>query len=422
VSIDKYLARHSWFDAAALDGLERPASHGPWDHALVIPARRETIACLDAAVDPAARDAVLCVLVVNASDDPIDQRDGARLLADVEGHPKRWRGEGMSLHRVGSLDVLIIDCVRGARRFGPEDGVGLARKIGADLVLRLQQLGVLRWPWIHCTDADARLPAEHFDRVTKAEPNVVATVAPFWHVPGDDPRADEATARYELTLRYYVAGLRSAGSPFAFHTIGSLISVSCSAYASARGFPRRQAGEDFYLLNKLAKLGTVRELDGAPVEIRSRRSARVPFGTGPAVEALLGGQPLRVYDPRVFEALARVSGALAQVAKGEGIDALTRVTEALDVTQLHTCLAAARSLIVRYPAHQLEQRLRECFDGFRTLKLIHELTATRWPKLAWADAISSAPFIELDVEQPIDAQRRALWALAKDTPGYTPNG
>jgi hypothetical protein len=411
VSIDKYLARHSWFDPAASDGLQRLAPHGPWDHALVIPARREAIACLGAAADPAARDAVLCVLVVNASDDPVDQREGTQLLAAVEAHPERWRGEGMSLHRVGPLDVLIIDCVRGARRFGPEDGVGLARKIGADLVLRLHQLGMLRSPWIHCTDADARLPAEHFDRVVKAEPNVVATVAPFWHVPGDDPLADEATARYELSLRYYVAGLRSAGSPFAFHTIGSLISVSCSAYASARGFPRRQAGEDFYLLNKLAKLGVVRELEGAPVEIRSRRSARVPFGTGPAVEALLGGQPLRVYDPRVFEALATVLRALAQIASGEGLGALTRVTKELDVTQLHTCLAAARSLVVRYPARQLEQRLRERFDGFRTLKLIHELTATRWPKLAWADAIAGASFIELGPEHPLDTQRRALSAL-----------
>lgn len=376
----------------------------------MIPARREGVVCLDAAGVPAQRGAVLCVLVVNASDDPLDQHEGTQLLAAVEAHPQTWRGDDMSLHRVGRLDVLRVDCVRGARRFGREDGVGLARKLGADLVLRLHQLGMLRSAWIHCTDADARLPAEHFERVANiaAGDGVVATVAPFWHVPGDDPATDEATAHYELSLRYYVAGLRFAASPFAFQTIGSLISVSCSAYASVRGFPRRQAGEDFYLLNKLAKLGVVRELGGAPVEIRSRRSSRVPFGTGPAVEALLGGHALQVYDPRVFEALAQVLRALAQVASGEGIGALTRVTQELDAAQLRACLAAATTLVERYPARQLEQRLRERFDGFRTLKLIHELTATRWPKLAWADAVARASFIGFAAELSLDEQRRAL--------------
>ncbi|PRQ02594.1 hypothetical protein [Enhygromyxa salina] len=411
MSITKYLDRHASVTADQCAGLE---AFGPWDHAVVIPARREGAQCLAAAQAPAQRHAVVCVLVVNAGhaadapDDLQDQLEGTQLLEAVEAHPELWRREGVSLHRVGSLDVVLVDCVRGDRRFDSSDGVGLARKIGADLVLRLHQLGRLRSPWIHCTDADARLPAEHFERVASSGANVIATVAPFWHEPGDDPEADLATARYELSLRYYVAGLRFAGSPFAFHTIGSLISVACSAYASVRGFPRRQAGEDFYLLNKLAKLGIVRELGGAPVEIRSRRSARVPFGTGPAVAALISGQALQVYDPRVFQALARVLRSLDQIVSGAGLGALAELTRELDAPQLHGMFEAAQTLVERYPPAQLAQRLHERFDGFRTLKLIHELTASRWPKLAWPDAVARAPFIEFSPDLPIDAQRRAL--------------
>ena len=66
---------------------------------------------------------------------------------------------------------------------------------------------------------------------------------------------------YEYSLRYYVAGLTYAQSPYAFHTIGSTMAVNAEHYASVRGFPRREAGEDFYLLNKLAKVGSVHTLE-----------------------------------------------------------------------------------------------------------------------------------------------------------------
>ena len=50
-----------------------------------------------------------------------------------------------------------------------------------------------------------------------------------------------------------------------------------------RGFPKRNAGEDFYLLNKLAKVGSVHRLAAPAIEIEARVSHRVPFGTGPAI-------------------------------------------------------------------------------------------------------------------------------------------
>ena len=51
--------------------------------------------------------------------------------------------------------------------------------------------------------------------------------------------------------------MKYARSPYAFHTIGSTMAVSANHYAKVRGFPKREAGEDFYLLNKLAKVKTL---------------------------------------------------------------------------------------------------------------------------------------------------------------------
>ncbi len=86
-----------------------------------------------------------------------------------------------------------------------------------------------------------------------------------------------------------------------------------------RGFPKREAGEDFYLLNKLAKVGTVLELaegpDNEAIRIESRRSDRVPFGTGAAVNRITAlADPLgefRFYDPSVFELLKAVAAGPA---------------------------------------------------------------------------------------------------------------
>lgn len=401
--LQKYLQRFAEPEARLpeLDGLR---SHGPWAHAITIPARRErSDAWLRALAAPAARARVLLVLVVNAADDVHDQTQNAALLAELESRARpSWRGPGLSLHHLDdpSLDVLLVDRSTPPRSFGPRDGVGLARKLGADLIARLIADQRIESAWIHTTDADAELPAEHFDRVADLPSG--AAVAPFRHVQAELGGADDelaiyqATLRYELSLRYYVLGLHSAGSPYAFHTIGSLISVAASSYAMVRGFPRRRAGEDFYMLNKLAKLGPVHRLAGAPVRIRSRRSSRAPFGTGPAVEALLAGKPHEVYDPRTFEVLAR---ALRAFADGPELpsELLTEIPE------LASWRDGARQLALRYPAEQLRMRLHEHFDGFRTLKLIHALTA-RWPKLAWSQALERAPFIELDAALALEWQ------------------
>ena len=65
--------------------------------------------------------------------------------------------------------------------------------------------------------------------------------------------------------------------------IGSAFAVRADAYVKQGGMNRRQAGEDFYFLYKLTKLGKLTELKDAFVYPSARVSDRVPFGTGAAM-------------------------------------------------------------------------------------------------------------------------------------------
>jgi hypothetical protein len=77
--------------------------------------------------------------------------------------------------------------------------------------------------------------------------------------------------------------LRRIGSPYAFTAIGSALAVTGKGYRKVGGFPHRASGEDFYLLQKIAKAGRVLTHLPARVYPATRLSSRVPYGTGPAL-------------------------------------------------------------------------------------------------------------------------------------------
>jgi hypothetical protein len=78
------------------------------------------------------------------------------------------------------------------------------------------------------------------------------------------------------------------------------MAVRAWAYVKQGGMNRRQAGEDFYFLQKISWLGQVTELTSVTVHPSPRLSDRVPFGTGRAVgdfvaNGKLGTYPLQAY-------------------------------------------------------------------------------------------------------------------------------
>ncbi len=172
-------------------------------------------------------------------------------------------------------------------------GIGLARKIGLDeAVDRLAQAGAEDGILL-CLDADT-LVAPSYLRATEAllqDRKGQAWCIDFRHPtsaeedsgPALPLAAYEGIIRYELAQRYYVEGLRWAGYPMAYHTLGTAMAIRSSAYQAQGGMNRRRAGEDFYFLHKFSLLGTLRECHTTEVFPSPRASEGIPFGTGKAI-------------------------------------------------------------------------------------------------------------------------------------------
>ena len=202
----------------------------------------------------------------------------------------------------------------------------------------------------------------------------------------------DAVQLYEISLRYYRLGLAWAGSAYAHHTVGSTICVHAAAYGAVGGVPNRQAAEDFYLLNKLRKLGPITALSGAPLALAGRPSTRVPFGTGPAIRSIMDSQDtFALYDPNAFVALRCFLIALEAYAKADE-DAFASALRHPCRPDLSPLLQHAghahlkrfrRALKSATTATQRLRRLTEAFDGLRTLKFIHAVRDTAYADCAW---------------------------------------
>ena len=295
-----------------------------------------------------------------------------------------------------SLKILFVD--RCHDLLIPEkQGVGLARKLGMDLALKLiyqQYQTTQKWcGWIYSTDADVSLPEDY--ALVPAKENTTACIYPFKHIP--QPGFERAMAEYEFSLHYYVESLKKAGSPYAFHTIGSLIVVSSMAYAQVRGMPKRAGAEDFYLLNKLAKLGRVESLDGPLIQVSGRPSHRVPFGTGPALVKINTHHEkeecFSVYHPRIFIILGFVLGSVSEIghSSSEGDILLSQLTVKLADTKEKNVVSDILLSLGwnKQAAHFRHLKTTEAiqkafhiwFDAFITLRFIHEVRDSLYPNI-----------------------------------------
>ena len=163
-------------------------------------------------------------------------------------------------------------------------GVGFARKIGMDeAVYRLHKVGAV--DGIICGfDADCVCDINYLEEIERhfqLYKNSPGASIYFEHpLINDNPRISEGIIQYELHLRYLNLALQFTGHPHAFHTVGSSFAVRAEAYVKQGGMNRRQAGEDFYFLQKIIGLGNYTEINSTRVIPSARISDRVPFGTG----------------------------------------------------------------------------------------------------------------------------------------------
>jgi len=190
-------------------------------------------------------------------------------------------------------------------------GVGLARKAGMDeAVRRFDRLDNMDGVILNL-DADCLVEKNYFISVCndllKVKGRRACSIYFEHPLSGIDypENVYRSITLYELHLRYYFQGLAYSEFPFVFHTVGSAIAVKALPYVKAGGMNRRQAGEDFYFIQKLVPDGGYFTLNSTTVYPSPRASFRVPFGTGASVEKLTSGNnsDLLTYNMLAFEEL-----------------------------------------------------------------------------------------------------------------------
>jgi len=395
VQAHKYLTRHAEPEAQSL------VLDDAFDFALVLPCYDEERKDIERFANFCAHNNALLILVVNQPEAVEHCERNDIVLHWLKGASPKTISQHISLCRAERASIMLVDRTR--QRIPQAQGVGLARRIGADCAFALITQGIVQSPWIFCTDADAYLPEDYFS-ATKNYAGCSTVIYPFEHVACGDAQIDAATALYELRLHHYVAGLQRAKSPYAFHSLGSTLAINASHYAAAHGFPKRAGGEDFYLLNKLVKLAPVKSLSQPTLQLRARASHRVPFGTGPAVEKLAGCadmqlQPLLYHDdsftllavwldffnvcadklcrddkPYIENAASHWREWLATHANANNVALLLQT---INGDEFESTLKKANRQC--RDAVALQRYLHVWFDGFRTLKLLHALRDAAFP-------------------------------------------
>jgi glycosyltransferase involved in cell wall biosynthesis len=278
-------------------------------------------------------------------------------------------------------------------------GVGMARKIGMDESVRRFDSINEKDGVIVCFDADCLCSANYLaeiERIYSENNETNAALVYFEHdIEALHEKTDnqEAIINYELHLRYYVQALKFAKFPFAYHTVGSCITVTSSAYQKQGGMNVRKAGEDFYFLQRIFPLGNIRNITTTKITPSARPSDRVPFGTGKAVGDFLKNslKEYATYNPKIFRDFRRFNEYLPKIWQlkmpGDFIELMPEsfsgYLENIDFkTQVSKIKKNCKS------SNAFIQSMYSWFNGFRTLKYVHHARDNFYPDVEVLDAAS----------------------------------
>ncbi|MDA3838030.1 MAG: glycosyltransferase family 2 protein [Candidatus Delongbacteria bacterium] len=221
------------------------------------------------------------------------------------------------LKSISGIDITVIDkASQGKGWIGKKKGVGYARQVlfeavnaeatDDDIVISL--------------DADTRISEKYIKSVLNTfqkNKKALLLTNPYYHDLTEDERTDAAILRYELYMRYYMLNLLKIGSPYAFSALGSAIAFKTAGYRKINGITPKEAGEDFYFVNRMKKAGEILIWNDEVVRPSSRGSDRVPFGTGPAVIKGIAGnwESYPFYDMEAFEKIGKTYECLPELYK-----------------------------------------------------------------------------------------------------------
>lgn len=268
-------------------------------------------------------------------------------------------------------------------------GVGLVRKIGMDQALLYLNYNHSS-PGLVFLDADCTVEQNYLVEIVQhfKESKHSAAVIKYRHKLEND-----AIVAYETFLRYYVLGLKYAESPYAHHSIGSCIVIDPFTYVKIGGMNKKKAGEDFYFLEKAAKLMKIKNVNSTTVYPSARKSWRVPFGTGKSITRYYNEEKNEyiLYDPHTFVILKKFLSSYSTSDSADEILHFSKNTSNV----LHAFLSEVKLkenfekiLINSKTEEQIINQKKIWFDGFKTMKLIHFLRDNGYPHMHMFTALN----------------------------------
>ncbi len=342
----------------------------------------------------------LFVVVVNNRSDSSEEvkKDNERsieFIRQVIGESKL--NELAEKRLTAKLNLGLADASSPGKELPEKDaGVGLARKIGMDLALNFFDYSNGKKKILICLDADCTVEENYLSAIVSSfnERQLSAGYVRYEHWMPNDEKERSAIICYEIFLRYYTLGLKYANSPFAFPTIGSTMVCDADSYVKIGGMNKKKAAEDFYFLEKLAKITTITGIETTKVYPSSRGSWRVPFGTGQRINRYFAGthQEYILYDPLSFEILKRwinIFNGASILSSEEYLGAAKSISDGLYEFLVQNSFDKDWNSILKGSKSktQIQKQKIIWFDGFRTLKLIHFLRDFSFPQTNMFDAL-----------------------------------
>jgi hypothetical protein len=335
----------------------------------------------------------LVLIVVNNS-----EKSEKKIIEDNFTLIKFLRNE--QIEKKYKINIGIIDASTENKSLSEKfAGVGFARKIGMDLALDHFNYSNENNNILISLDADCLVDKNYLEEIVNSfrKKNLNSAVVKFEHVLPENEEPQKAIINYEIFLRYYVLGLKFAKSHFDYLSVGSTIVCDAESYVKVGGMNKKKAGEDFYFLEKLAKLNKIEKINTTRVLPSARISERVPFGTGIRIKRFLNNEQdeYKLYSPKIFYILKKFLELFNNIDLNE-----KSVHEVLFKSkEIHkgifeflikqnfesdwkNILESSKSKM------QLEKQKINWMDNFKTLKLIHYLRDKYFPNENMFEAVN----------------------------------
>jgi len=210
----------------------------------------------------------LVVLVINNSTDTDSQIIKNNLQTHTNVRIKKYNYECISLDYYSSKKAITKS----------KFGVGIARKIGMDFILKYSTKSSL----ILSLDADTIISKKYLLTIVNyySKKKFGACTVNFKHQKHNDDIINQGIQIYENELYHIASQIKKSKSPYGYVSMGSAMICTVEAYIAIGGMCQRRAAEDFYFLQALAKYTKIHNISKVLVFPSSRSEQRVHLGTG----------------------------------------------------------------------------------------------------------------------------------------------